>query len=594
MKNFFKYTLATILGVIISSFFVIIIFVATIAAFVSTSVSEIQDESPKELESHTILEIKLNEPIMDRASNNPMDNFNFQSFETNKKLDLSKILKNLKKAKDDENIDGIYLNLSSISTGIASLEEIRNALIDFKKSNKFIVSYADYYTQGTYYLASISDKIFLNPQGGLDFRGLSAEIMFYKSALEKVGIEPQIIRHGKFKSAVEPFMLDKMSESNRKQTSVFLKSIWDRMVKGISEERKISVIDLNSYADKMSLKNAQASVDLKMVDALKFKDEIISELKRLSEKKENEDLEFVSLSSYTAVPKKKSGDGLIKEKIAVIFAQGEIQMGKGSEDVIGSERISKAIREARLDSSIKAIVLRVNSPGGSALASEIILREVILAKEVKPVIASMGNYAASGGYYIACAADTIVASPTTITGSIGVFGLMFQGKKFLNDIGITVDNVKTNEHSDIGSMFRPMSTSERAVIQESVEEIYDVFISHVAKGRGMEKNAVDNIGQGRVWTGANAKDIGLVDVLGGLDVAINIAQEKAHLKKYRIISLPKQKNPFENIFSEFSTKLQNEIMEYNLGENYKYYNRLQKIKTMKGTQARMPYHIDIY
>jgi len=228
------------------------------------------------------------------------------------------------------------------------------------------------------------------------------------------------------------------------------------------------------------------------------------------------------------------------------------------------------------------------------LASEIILREVILAKEVKPVIASMGNYAASGGYYIACAADTIVASPTTITGSIGVFGLMFQGKKFLNDIGITVDNVKTNEHSDIGSMFRPMSTSERAVIQESVEEIYDVFISHVAKGRGMEKNAVDNIGQGRVWTGANAKDIGLVDVLGGLDVAINIAQEKAHLKKYRIISLPKQKNPFENIFSEFSTKLQNEIMEYNLGENYKYYNRLQKIKTMKGTQARMPYHIDIY
>ncbi len=594
MKSFFKYTLATILGVIISSFFVIIIFVATIAAFVSTSVNEIQDAKPLELESHTILEIKLNQPIMDRASNNPMDNFNFQSFETNKKLDLSNILENLKKAKDDENIDGIYLNLSSISTGIASLEEIRNALIDFKKSDKFIISYADYYTQGTYYLASIANKIFLNPQGGLDFRGLSAEIMFYKSALEKVGIEAQIIRHGKFKSAVEPFMLDKMSESNRKQTSVFLKSIWDRMVKGISEERKISVIDLNSYADKMSLKNAQASVDLKMVDALKFKDEIISELKRLSEKKENEDLEFVSLSSYTAVPKKKSGDGLIKEKIAVIFAQGEIQMGQGSEGVIGSERISKAIREARLDSSIKAIVLRVNSPGGSALASEIILREVILAKEVKPVIASMGNYAASGGYYIACAADTIVASPTTITGSIGVFGLMFQGKKFLNDIGITVDNVKTNEHSDIGSMFRPMSDSERAVIQESVEEIYDVFISHVAKGRAMEKNAVDSIGQGRVWTGANARDIGLVDVLGGLDVAINIAQEKAKLKKYRVISLPKQKSPFENIFSDFSTKLQNEIMEYNLGENYKYYNRLQKIKTMKGAQARMPYHMDIY
>lgn len=587
--QFLKYMLATITGIVVISLIFFLISIGIVSSLISST-----EEKPTKIKPNSILYIKFDKPIVDRGSNNPMDNFNFMSFKPNTKLGLNEIVESLEKAKDDSNIKGIFLELSSISTGIATLEEIRNALLDFKKSKKFILSYGDSYTQGTYYLASVADKIYLNPQGMVDFKGLNAEIMFYKGALDKLGIEPQVIRHGKFKSAVEPFIMEKMSPENREQTLTYMKSIWDQLVKGISEQRKISVEDLNFYADSMILKNAKAAFDVKIVDGLKYKDEVLADLKEMSGTPTDNDLELLALSKLKNAPKINADKKISKDKIAVIYATGQIDMGKGDNENIGSEGLSETIRKARLDKNVKAVVLRINSPGGSALASEIIWREVVLTKKVKPFIACMGDVAASGGYYIACAADTIVAQPNTITGSIGVFGLMFNGQKFLNDkIGVTVDVVKTNAHADIGSTFRKLTTSERNIIQYGVEEIYDVFITHVGEGRNLTKAQVDSIGQGRVWSGANAKNIKLVDVIGGLKDAISIAAKKAKLTDYRIVSLPEQKDPVEQILEQISGDNETSIMKSQLGESYKYYKSFKNILKMQGIQARLPYDIEI-
>jgi len=503
-------------------------------------------------------------------------------------------LKNIQKAKADERIKGILLDISQIQTNIANIEEIRNALIDFKESEKFIYAYADYYSQSSYYLASVSDKIYMNPQGIIEYKGIGSEQLFFKGALEKLGLEPQIIRHGKFKAAVEPFMLDKMSNENRLQTEKIINSIWDDIVEGISSERQISIEDLNSYANNLTIRNGETAEENKIIDGMKYRDELSEELKKLADIGAKKSIRLIGLNKYSKTPAKREYKGFAKEKLAIIYASGEIVMGSGGDDQIGSAGLSETIRKARKDSSIKAIVLRINSPGGSALASEIIWREVSLAKQAKPVIVSMGGVAASGGYYIACPADKIIADPNTITGSIGVFGLLLNSEKFLNDkLGITVDRVTTNEYSDIGSFTRKLKDKERAVIQESIEEIYDVFVNHVSDGRNMTWEEVDNIGQGRVWSGINAKEIGLIDEFGGLQDAVEIAKNAANLEKFRIVELPEQQDPFDQLLKEITGQTANMFLKNKFGKSYEYYHQIESILNMEGVQARLPYHLEI-
>lgn len=593
MKSFFKITLASFTGAILAGIVVILIFFTTSIGIISSTSSE----ESVEIDTNTILKLKLNKKIVDRANKNPFEGFDFASMQPQKKIGLNTLLKNIDKAAADDNIKGIFLDLSSLNTGIATVEEIHNALARFRQSGKFIVAYSDYYTQKTYYLASVADEIYVNPAGGMEFVGLSAQLMFFKNALKKFGIEPIIIRHGKFKSAVEPFMLDKMSQANREQTQTYIGSIWNALINDISVSRNISTEKLNKIADSLLLKNNIEAKKLGLIDGTLYRDELMNLLKDKVNAKKIKDIKFVSLSKFDRVPKKKKENekGLAKDKIAIIYASGEITTGKSTEKTMGSETIVEALKKAREDKKVKAIVLRINSPGGSALASDIIWRETILTKEKKPLIVSMGDLAASGGYYIACAADTIVANSNTLTGSIGVFGLLFNVKKLMNEkIGITFDKVNTNKYSDIGSPYKDMSNEEKAFIQNGVEDVYGEFIKHVADGRGMSIADVDSIGQGRVWSGSNALEIGLVDVIGGLDRAIEIAVEKAGLQRYRIKSLPTQKEPFEEFIEELTgDAAQTSLFGKTESDFSKIYDYYKTLSNMKGVQARLPFEIII-
>lgn len=589
MKQFFKTLFASLIGSLLALFIFIFIIIGIIGAVAALSGTD----KEVEVKENSILVMKFDGPITDRSSKNPFQNLG-AIFSKEEAIGLDDILNNIEKAKEDENIKGIYIEITSVPAGIAMVEEIRTKLLEFKNTGKFILAYSEYYSQNAYYLASVADKIYLNPQGAIDFKGLSAELMFFKNALAKLEVEPQIIRHGKFKSAIEPFILDKMSDENREQTMTYIRAIWNHTVEGISKSRNISKEELNKIADEMLLQKAEDAVKYKLADQLAYKDEILEILKEKTEAKAVDKINSVSIADYTFAKENKKKE-FTKDKIAVIYAVGEIDSGEGDDEKIGSERISKAIREARLDDKVKAIVLRVNSPGGSALASEVMWREVVLAKQAKPVIVSMGNVAASGGYYISCAADTIVAEPNTITGSIGVFGVLFNAQGFMNNkIGVTIDTVKTNMHADIGSIYRPLTASERDIIQKSVEHVYDVFITRVAEGRKLTKEQVDEIGQGRVWSGVDAKRIGLVDVLGGLETAIEIAAQKAGLENYKLVSLPKQKNPIDELISNGTSGVEEAMIKYFLGENAKYYMTLDRLKRYSGIQARMPYEIEIH
>ncbi|MFL5754514.1 MAG: signal peptide peptidase SppA [Bacteroidia bacterium] len=594
MKNFFTSFFGAIVGVLIALVVCTLIFVAGIIGTFKGAF-ESEADRPLHVKAKSIMLIDFSSRITERTIDNPFANFNLGSFGDEPGIGLNDIVNNLQKAKEDTAIKGIYLNFGSVPAGIASTEEIRNALLDFKSSKKFIYAYSEMYDQKSYYLASVADKIFLNPQGGMELKGLSAQIMFFKKALEDLNVDVQIFRHGKFKSAIEPFMLDKMSEANRLQTEVFLGSIWNSILEGISKQRGISIAELNSIADELKVKNPQSALDLKLVDGLKYEDEVTSLLKEKTGTKEKDKLSFVKIAEYTrAAGKKKEGQGK-QEKIAVIYAVGSIESGKGDEETIGSDRIAKAIREARLDTTIKAIVMRVNSPGGSALASDVMWREVSLAKKAKPFIVSMGDVAASGGYYIACAADKIYAQPNTITGSIGVFGIIPNAQKlFAAKLGINIDTVNTNKHADVGTLYRGVTELERDYIQKGVEDIYDVFTSRVAEGRKMSQADVDSIGQGRVWSGSDALKIKLVDELGGLDKAIAYAAEKAKIKNYKIISLPKQKDPLSAFLDKKTGEAESRLMTKNLGEQYKYLLHLKNLLTLKGIQSRMPFDLVIY
>lgn len=592
MKSFFSSFFGAMVGVIVAMVLCTVIFIAGISGIFSSAFKDAKEKTVS-VKDNSVLYVKLNGPISERGVKNPFENFNFSGFNGEMGLGLDEIKQCFESAKTDEKIKGVYLNLESIECGIATLEEIRNAMLDFKKSGKFIYAYSELYGQKAYYLSTVADKIILNPQGDMEFKGLSAQIMFYKKALENLNVEMQIFRHGKFKSAIEPYLLEKMSEANRLQTETFLNSLWNHMLNGISKTRKMEVSELQGIADDMKIGDPSDAKNLGLVDELQYEDEVMSMLRKKIGIGEKEKINFVKLADY----KKRAEREMKKEdkkekagKIAVIYAVGSIESGEGDENTIGSERIAKAIRDARNDSTIKAIVLRVNSPGGSALASDVMWREVTLAKKTKPFIVSMGDVAASGGYYISCAADKIYAQPNTITGSIGVFGMMPNIQGLLTQkLGINIDTVNTNKHSDMGTMYRPVSEMERAHVQRGVENIYDVFIGRVADGRGMSKSEVDSIGQGRVWSGVDALKIKLVDELGGIDDAIAYASKKAKLDNYTIESLPKQKDPFEDFFKEMSEETETKLMQNQLGKHYQYVQHVKSLLKMKGVQARLPY-----
>lgn len=571
----------------------VVFFFLMIIIVVSISSASMKKEEIT-VEPNSILHIKLDKEFGDRTSANPFDNFDFATLKSSKALGLNDIIKNIKKAKDDENIKGIYFEIVPLLSGMASIEEIRNALIDFKESGKFIVSYGEVIPQTSYYLASVSDKIYMMPEGIMLYTGLSAQLMFFKGTLEKLEVEAQVIRHGKFKSAIEPFVNDKMSDENREQTMKYISSIWDHMTKGISESRNLTIADLNLVADSIFIRKAADAVSYGLVDSLIFYDQLIAELKQRIDVDEDDEISFISLDKYDSVAETKKKERS-KNKIAVIYAQGDINSGQGDEKAIYSDDLAETIREARSDSSVKAVVMRINSPGGSALASEVILREAFLTRDVKPLIVSFGDVAASGGYYIACAAHKIVSGPTTITGSIGVFGLIPNAEKFFNNkLGITFDVAKTNYQSDFGSITRPMTAQETMIIQNQVNDIYNTFITHVANARNMTKEQVDSIGQGRVWTGLDALEIGLVDEIGGLDRAIAIAAEAANLETYKVVEYPKQKDFLTLLMEDLNSQVSQRFLKKYLGANYIIFEQLQKLENMDKIQARLPYELEIY
>lgn len=584
MKQFLKFTLAAAIGLMLGVFSIIIIF---------SIVAGSGDSNEVQLDEPHVLRLELNGAIQDRVEEMPFNLSEITGQDVNI-LGLNDILANIKKAKTDENIKGIYIEMGMLSTGFATREEIRNALLDFKESGKFITTYSEIYTQGSYYLASVADYICMYPEGGMELRGLNSTIPFFTNALKKMGIEPQVIRHGKFKSAVEPFMLTEMSDENREQIETYLGSIWEHFLKNVASDRELTRDRLNEMAENLEIQTTEDALKLGLVDSLFYRDQFQNHLANLMEQKNYDDINFVSLKKYNKVKNENARDKFKKEKVAVIYAQGEIQSGEGSEKVIGSERISKAIRKARKDEKVKAIVLRVNSPGGSALASDVIWREMKLANEEKPVVVSMGDVAASGGYYIACASDKIYSSPNTITGSIGVFGIMPNIEELMTEkIGITFDNVKTNKFADLGSVNRPLSQEEYDIIQKGVVDVYNTFTSKVAECRDMSQENVDDIGQGRVWSGINAMDINLIDEYGGLEAAVAGAAELAKLEDYRIYELPEQKDPLQELLEQLEGDMKTSWIKYQLGDQYKYYKTIQDIKHLKGVQARMPYQFVI-
>ncbi len=586
--------LAVVVGVIIVHILYGVIFLLICLSAAGSSSSDVT------VKDNSVLKISLTADMPDKVTDGM--SFDYMSMTPVKQIGLNDALKSIEKAKTDDRIKGIYLDMDGASAGTATIEELRNKLIEFKESGKFIISYATAYSQFGYYLASVADEVYVNPQGGMSWQGMCSQIMFYKNVLEKLGVEMQVFRHGQFKSAVEPYICDKMSPANRKQYSVLLNSIWGKVCKGISEARGISVEDLNMYADSLSLRKAQDAVTLKFADAVKYYDEVIDELKAKSGFDGKDKDMFIDLEKYAKASVPNVKENKSKNEVAVLFAEGEIVDGNGGKGQMGGDKIAEELRKIRENDDVKAVVLRVNSPGGSGLASEVMWREIQKVKQTgKPVVVSMGNLAASGGYYISCSADYIFAQPTTLTGSIGVFGMFPNLQGLVTDkIGLTVDTVCTNAHADFGSTMRPVTEMEYNYVQQSIEDFYDTFLTRVfdgRKGKGAEghvlseKALVDSIGQGRVWAGADAIEIGLVDELGSLNDAVKKAVELANIPDYKIVEYPAKKEWFEELAEQFDISAK--IMKSELGENYIYYQNAKRIAETSGIQARMEHDIVI-
>lgn len=587
MKDFLKFTLATVTGIIISSVVLFFISILVVFSMVSSSESETQ------VRKNSVMMLDLNGTLTERSQENPLD---FLMKEDYKTYGLDDILSSIRKAKENEDIKGIYIQATSLGAGFASLEEIRNALKDFKESGKFIVAYGDTYTQNLYYLSSVADKVLLNPQGMLEWRGLAATPMFFKDLLEKIGVEMQIFKVGTYKSAVEPFISTEMSPANREQVNVYLSSIWGQITSSVAESRNLSVEALNKEADRMLMfYPAEESVKNGLVDTLIYKNDVRDYLKNMVGIDKDDNMPVLGIQDMINVkknvPRDKSGN-----VIAVYYAYGEIDGGSSAstDEGINSEKVIKDLRKLKDDENVKAVVLRVNSPGGSAYGSEQIWYAVNQLKKEKPVIVSMGDYAASGGYYIACNADTIVAEPTTLTGSIGIFGMMPNAKGLTEKLGVNFDVVKTNPYADFGNLTRPMNDGEKGLMQMYVNKGYELFLTRCSDGRGISMEELDKIAQGRVWTGSTAKELGLVDELGGLDKALEIAIAKAGVDAYTVMNYPKKEGFLESLMNTNpGNYIKARMLNGKMNDVYRQFSIIENFDKIDRIQARVPFELNI-
>ena len=587
MKDFLKFTLATVTGIIISSVVLFFISILVVFSMVSSSESETQ------VSKNSVMMLDLNGILTERSQENPLD---FLMKEDYKTYGLDDILSSIRKAKENEDIKGIYIQATSLGAGFASLEEIRDALKDFKESGKFIVAYGDTYTQNLYYLSSVADKVLLNPQGMLEWRGLAATPMFFKDLLEKIGVEMQIFKVGTYKSAVEPFISTEMSPANREQVNVYLSSIWEQITSSVAESRNLSVEALNKEADRMLMfYPAEESVKNGLVDTLIYKNDVRDYLKNMVGIDKDDNMPVLGIQDMINVkknvPRDKSGN-----VIAVYYAYGEIDGGSSAstDEGINSEKVIKDLRKLKDDKNVKAVVLRVNSPGGSAYGSEQIWYAINQLKKEKPVIVSMGDYAASGGYYIACNADTIVAEPTTLTGSIGIFGMMPNAKGLTEKLGVNFDAVKTNPYADFGNLTRPMNDGEKGLMQMYVNKGYELFLTRCSDGRGISMEELDKIAQGRVWTGSTAKELGLVDELGGLDKALEIAIAKAGVDAYTVMNYPKKEGFLESLMNTNpGNYIKARMLNGKMNDVYRQFSIIENFDKIDRIQARVPFELNI-
>ena len=587
MKDFFKFTLATITGIILTSIVMFVISIIVVFSMLSST------ETETVVKKNSIMMLDLNGSLVERTS----DNIFKELFDKeNSTYGLDDILASIKKAKENDDIKGIYIQATSLNANFASLQEIRDALDDFKKSGKFIVAYSDNYTQGMFYLSSVANKVLLNPKGAIEWRGLASQPLFLKGLLEKLGIEMQVFRVGTYKAAVETFSATEMSPANREQVTAYITSIWNEIITDVAASRKVSVDSLNNYANRMLMfYPAEQTVKSGMADTLIYKNDVRDYLKQLVKIDKDDNLAVLGLDEMVNVkkntPKDKSGN-----IIAVYYAFGEIDGGSSStdEDGIISNEVIKDLRKLKEDKDVKAVVLRVNSPGGSAFGSEQIWEAVCQLKKEKPVIVSMGDYAASGGYYISCAADTIVAEPTTLTGSIGIFGLIPNAKGLTDKLGLSFDVVKTHKFADFGNIMRGMNTDEQTLLQMYINQGYDLFVSRCAEGRKMSKNEIEKIAEGRVWTGEAAKKIGLVDILGGIDKALEIAVKKAKVEGYTVVGYPDRKNVLQELLnSKPGNYIESRMLKSQLGDYYNGFSMLKNLEKADFMQARVPFELNI-
>ncbi len=599
MKQFFKFMFASMLGFLVIFGLFIILSFAALAALGSV----FSEKETSAIKDGTVLHLTFEDPIVDRAPKDAM-NLDLGAFGSRSPIGLDRVLASVEHAKADDKIEGIFLDLSSVSGGFATLREIHKKLSEFRtESGKPVIAYSDAYTQASYYLATAADEIYVQPKGGLLYQGLNSEYMFMKGLFEKLDVDIQFIRgsNNKFKSFGETFTEEKMSPANREQIRLILDGLWEEHLAAVSAKTGLDRTSLNDIVANLKARNAETAVSLGLVDGMKFRDEVLDIVRERMGQEAGKDIRTADLNRYSKsfnASRKGDRSSRSKDKLAVIFAEGSIVDGKSSDGNIGGTSLSKTIREAREDSTVKAIVLRVNSPGGSGLASDVIWREVQLATEVKPVVVSMGNVAASGGYYIAAPADRIFAENTTITGSIGVFGMIpnMQGF-FKNKLGITFDGEKTHPFADMPTVSRPLTTQETLIIQGFVDDFYDGFLERVAEGRNMTTAQVDSIGQGRVWTGKDALRLGLVDELGGMEDAIAAAASMANLTDYRQVDLPVQKDLWQQIMEDLNVEARMWAASAFLGDDaqlLEQYKKVREIREQTGILARMPFDLEVF
>lgn len=583
MMQFIKYFFASFLALALFS----IVFILVLVGIASVG------SGVKAIEKNSVLILNLEKQISEQSHENPLANLGLPVGGGKEALGLNDIKDAIKSAKSNVNIRGIYLKVGGGKMGFATLKEIRNQLVDFKSSGKFIVAYAESYSEGAYYLSSVANEIYLSPEGLLEFNGIGSSTMYFKGLFDKLEVKPEIFKVGKYKSAIEPFITDKMSDANHEQLGILLNDIYGSMLNDISLSRQIPVNKLKLISDSMQVHNSSDALRLKLITHLAYPDQLETSLKkRLGIHEVTKKIPFVSIEE---INEQLNTESEPENKIAVVVASGEIKGGNGNdEDAIYAPKLIAELKKAVDDASVKAIVLRINSPGGSALASDLMWREIEILKKRKPIVASMGDYAASGGYYMAMPCNKIVAQPTTITGSVGVFGLMFGFQDFLkNKIGVTVDGHYTGKFTDVGSMLRPLTEYEKKTIQTEVERIYHIFVTKAAQGRKLKYEQMHEYAQGRVWTGTQAKKIGLVDEIGGVETAVKLAAKLSKVDKYKVKYFPESKSFIENVTQNLSaSENESKIIATELGELYPYFRTLQQINNHRGIEAYLPYEFN--